>query len=102
MPKISMVAIKTHVYANKRVQPGGSYEARGEGDARLMEALKNAKRAPQQRVAAPAPAPAPVAPVLGGYKRRDMTAEPPRAPAAKKVAAKKTAATTRHQAAERE
>jgi hypothetical protein len=78
---VKMVALKSFVYAGKRLQPGAEFEARTGSDARLLKAIKNAGEAP------PEPPPAP-APAVRAYRRRDVPAEVPLAlpPAADPIA----------------
>lgn len=71
MPKILMTCIKEVVFAGKRHKPGDPLEARGESEARVMEALKKARRVTET---------APIASAVV-YNTRMMTAAAPAAPA---------------------
>ena len=65
MPKIPMTCIKEVVYAARRYKPGDPLDARGEGDARVLEAIKKAQRVER------------AAPAALTYNTRMMTASVP-------------------------
>lgn len=52
---IPMIARKPIVYAGKRIAKGGRFSARGAQDARLLEAIGHAVKAPVAQVPMPAP-----------------------------------------------
>ena len=52
---IPMICTKDLLYAGRRLKPGAAFNARGESDARVLEAIGKAKRAP---VVVPVAAPA--------------------------------------------
>lgn len=53
--KVRMQAIQGFPYAGKRLHPDDYFEARGESDARLLEAIGRARRATDVHVASRAP-----------------------------------------------
>lgn len=75
MKKIPMTARKSMVYAGRRVGEGTRFDARGESDARVLEAIGNAARAhiePPPPVVVPEPLPA-----RKTVAKRDQVAEVP-------------------------
>lgn len=74
---VPMIASKSFVYAGKRLKAGDSFTARGESDARVLEAVRNARRDVQQiPKAITDPVPAAPAPKRGrGYRKQSLEAQ---------------------------
>ncbi|OPZ05007.1 MAG: hypothetical protein BWZ09_01404 [Alphaproteobacteria bacterium ADurb.BinA305] len=74
---VAMIATKAFTYAGRRLAAGASFEARGESDARVLEAIRNARRDLQVPRAITDPEPVPVAaPKRGrGYRKQALQAQ---------------------------
>lgn len=74
---VPMLASKSFVYAGRRRNPGDAFEARGESDARVLEAVGNARRDLQVPKAITDPEPPAAAPKRGrGYRKQALEAQP--------------------------
>lgn len=73
---VPMIATKPFVYAGKRLKAGDPFPARGESDARVLEAVQNARRDAQVPKAITDPVPAAQAPKRGrGYRKQSLEAQ---------------------------
>lgn len=74
---VPMQALQALVYAGRRFQPGARFDARGESDARVLEAIRKATRHVQVPAAITDPEPAAIAPKRGrGYRKQVLVAQP--------------------------
>lgn len=74
---VQMIALKAFVYAGRRLQAGDPFVARGESDARVLEAVRNARRDLQVPVAITDPVPVARSPKRGrGYSKQSLEAQP--------------------------
>jgi hypothetical protein len=79
---IPMIALKPIAYAGKRIAKGGRFEARGNSDARLLQAIGHAEVAPAAAGAAPAPQSETKSQAAEADRIRWTLIEPAKAPAA--------------------